>query len=64
MKIGDKLTIEEAALLLDALESKCEQYTNLAYTALEKGNIQGNLLHTSEASAFGRAKWMGEDWLE
>jgi hypothetical protein len=64
MKIGDKLTEKEKALILNALEKLSDKYVNFAFEALNKGNMQANIIHSAEASGFGRAKWIVEDWLE
>ena len=47
--------------VLDELEKMYQKYTDFGNVALEKGNVQGAQLHFSEASAFGRAKWIVED---
>jgi hypothetical protein len=64
VKIKDKLTEKDISVILDALEEKCNNYYILSENALKKGNIEASVMHSTEASVFGRTKWMIEDWLE
>ncbi len=51
--------------IIDELDRLSTHYEDCASKALEKCNIAGAQLHSTEASAFTRARWIVEDiWNE
>lgn len=46
--------------IIDELDKLSMHYEDCASKALKKGNIVGSQLHSAEASAFTRARWIVE----